>query len=286
VRTTECTSDRTPTLGSVLIPAHNEATVVGRCLRALLDGSARGALEVVVVCNGCTDGTAQVVRSCADEVLVVELDQASKPQALRAGEGRLTGFPRLYLDADVVLPHGSAVELLMRLSRGPALAVRPPVRYEAANSSPIVKRYYAARRRLPAVTGALWGSGVYGLSEEGRRRFGAYPDAIADELFVARHFAEHEIEVVDCPPAVVTVPRKTVDLLRVLRRTYRGNTELKTPGPGSTPVTARDILDLALTGPRPAVDALTYSALAVGGRLMTRVAGSGPWERDESSRIS
>ena len=106
-----------------------------------------------------------------------------------------------------------------------------------------------------------------------------------------RHFSEAEIEVVFCDAAVVTAPRHTADLFRILRRTYRGNAELGGREPGSGPPTTtrdtvRDILDLARSGPGPAVDALAYSALAVGGRLVTRFGRSGPWERDESSRIA
>ena len=36
----------------VVIPAHNEATVIGRCLRALADDGV--PLEVVVAANACT----------------------------------------------------------------------------------------------------------------------------------------------------------------------------------------------------------------------------------------
>jgi glycosyltransferase involved in cell wall biosynthesis len=277
-------------VGSVVIPAHNEATVIMRCIDALLDGVAPGALEVVVACNGCTDATAQVVRASGRAVSVLELHPASKPRALRIGEEALTVFPRLYLDADVVVPGDSALAVLERLRLGPALAARPPISYNVDGASPLVRKYYTARQRLPSVMGSLWGAGVYGLSEAGRRRFGAYPDVVAEDLFVDQHFAPDEIEIVACAPAVVNAPRQIADLVRILRRTYRGKAEMSGRGPApaeaTTRGTARDIVDLALTGPRPAVDALAYSALAVGGRLMTRIGRTDQWERDESSRIA
>jgi glycosyltransferase involved in cell wall biosynthesis len=43
---------------SVIIPAHNEAGVIDRSLDALLKDATeteRARLEVLVVCNGCTD---------------------------------------------------------------------------------------------------------------------------------------------------------------------------------------------------------------------------------------
>ena len=67
-------------VGSVVIPAHDEATVIGRGLHRLLTSLGAG-IEVVVVCNGGTDGTAAAARRTGDRVRVVELDVASKAAA-------------------------------------------------------------------------------------------------------------------------------------------------------------------------------------------------------------
>ena len=281
----------TTTKGSILIPAHNEAAVIIRCLDALFAGVEPTELEVAVVCNGCSDNTAHLARTSKHEVMVLELDVPSKPRALRMGEEALTIFPRLYLDADVVLPGQSALKLLDQLREGPALAARPPIFYEADGATRPVRRYYKARERLPAVMNSLWGAGVYGLSEEGRSRFGDYPDIVADDLYVDQHFAEHEIEIVSCTPAVVKAPRRTADLVRIMRRSYRGNAELSVGSYGSshkttTRAAAREIFDLALQGPSQATDAFIYSAVAVTGRVMTHVGRTDHWERDESSRVS
>ena len=281
----------TTTKGSILIPAHNEAAVIVRCLDALFEGVEPSELEVAVVCNGCSDDTAQLARTSKHEVVVLELNVPSKPNALRMGEKALTTFPRLYLDADIVLSGQSALKLLAQLRDGPALAVRPPISYEADGASRPVRRYYQARVRLPAVMSSLWGAGVYGLSEEGRRRFQDYPDIVAEDLYVDRHFAEHEIEIVSCTPAVVKAPRRTADLVRITRRSYRGKAELRVGSYGSnrkttTRDTAREVFDLARKGPRHAADAFIYSAVAATGRLMTHVGRTDHWERDESSRMT
>jgi Glycosyl transferase family 2 len=279
----------TTTKGSVLIPAHNEAAVIVRCLDALFEAVEPGELEVVVVCNGCSDNTAELARSSGHEVLVLELAAASKPNALRMGEKALTTFPRLYLDADIVLSGQSALKLFAQLRDGPALAVRPPISYESDRASLPVRRYYQARARLPAVMSSLWGAGVYGLSEAGRSRFGEYPEIVAEDLYVDQLFSEHEIEIVSCAPAVVKAPRRTADLVRIMRRSYRGKVELcnGSHGPGgkiATRDTAREVFALAREGPRQAADAFVYSAVAVTGRLMTHVGRTDRWERDESSR--
>jgi len=275
----------------VVIPALDEARTIGRCLDALCMGFAPGELDGVVVCNGCTDQTAAVVRSSGHPVKVVELAVGSKPAALRLGDATAAAFPRLYLDADVVLPGSAARRVLERLQDG-AVAARPPIRYDSQASSAPVRSYYRARSRVPAVMGSLWGAGVYGLSEAGRRRFGAFPDLVADDLWVDGHFESTEVEIVDCAPVAVMAPQRSRDLVRVLRRVYFGKSEAaSTPDPdGGAPQTIvstmRDLGRLVTAGPAASRDAATYAAFAAGARLavsLGSLSGDG-WGRDDSSR--
>ena len=283
-------------IGSVLIPAHNEAAVIGRCLDRLFEETDAGDLEVTVVCNGCDDDTAAVVRASGHPVEVIELDEASKPAALRAGDRLLRTFPRLYLDADVVLRGPTARHVLEHLAWDGSVAARPPFRYDTAHSSAIVRRYYRARSRLPAVTGSIWGAGVYGLSATGRARFGDHPDVVAEDLFVHQHFDADEIDIVGEEPVVVVAPARYRDLLKVRRRAYRGVAEnraaTREPGPqdrriarstSTTPSTMRDVLRLCDSVPG-ALDAATFVVVAISARLYNALGRSAGWERDESSR--
>ena len=45
-------ANRKSQMFSLILPAHNEAAVIGRTLRALTDGAEAGELEVIVVANG------------------------------------------------------------------------------------------------------------------------------------------------------------------------------------------------------------------------------------------
>lgn len=281
------------TVGSVVIPAHNESAVIARCLHNLFDGVDAGDLEVVVVCNGCQDDTAAVARATGHPIEVVELAVASKAAALRAGDGLLHAFPRLYLDADVVLPGRAAVRVLEHLTRSDSVAARPPARYETAHSSAFVRRYYRARSHVPAVMGSIWGAGVYGLSASGRARFGNFPDLVADDLFVDQCFGKDEIDIVGDEQVVVMAPTHYFDLLKVMRRAYRGVAEtLEVSGdspnraiaPKSTTAsTLRDVMRLcrSLSG---SVDAVIYAFVAVSARAYMVLGRSARWERDESSR--
>ena len=283
-------------VASVIIPAHNEAEVIGRCLDALFAGIEPAELEVIVVCNGCADDTAALARSSGHPVRVIELRTASKVSALREGDMAARTFPRLYLDADVVLSGSSARKVAERLNAG-AVAARPPVVYSSSQSSAPVRRYFRARSQMPSLLGSLWGAGVYGLSAAGRGRFGDFPDVTADDLWVNLLFELDEVEIVDCEPVVVSVPRRTRDLVCVLRRTYKGKAENGVGFSGNnraretTLTTLRDLRQLAASGPGPALDAATYAAFAARVRValaLGTAVGAGSvaerWERDDSSR--
>jgi glycosyltransferase involved in cell wall biosynthesis len=285
-------------LGSVVIPAHNEAGVIARCLDALFEGFEPGELDVVVACNGCVDDTAARARSSGHPIRVLELDEASKPAALRAGDNATQTFPRLYLDADVVLPGSAARHVLERLRDG-AIAARPPIRYDSSRSSAPVRSYYRARSRMPAVLGSLWGAGVCGLSAAGRSRFDAFPDVVGDDLWLDRQFDCGEVEIVDCVAVVVTTPRRTRDLVHVLRRTYRGKGETAAAPVAhdrsreTTRSALEDLSRSAASGPAAALDAATYAAFAAGARLALAVGtacrrsvSERGWERDDSSRAA
>src|ERR1700734_1873854 len=112
-------------VGSVVIPAHNEAAVIERCLDSLMTGLAPGELDVVVACNGCDDNTADIARNAWPTIRVIEISRASKPAALRAADEILSSFPRIYLDAEMSLPAASALHVIESLQSGSVRTARP-----------------------------------------------------------------------------------------------------------------------------------------------------------------
>lgn len=153
---------------SVIIPARNEALGIARTLSSLFRGIASDDLEVIVACDGCTDGTADVVRGLGLGVRVVEIPPVGKSGALRAAEALTSTLPRVYLDADVEVSGSAVLRVVEALNRG-AVAARPPVHFCAEGASWLVRRYYAARRRIPSVLSDLCGAGIYGLSVRARQ---------------------------------------------------------------------------------------------------------------------
>jgi glycosyltransferase involved in cell wall biosynthesis len=280
---TVCDAVMTLPRATVIVPAHNESAVISRCL-ASLAGTGQ-EIEIVVACNGCTDSTAEIAAQAGVDT-VVELTTASKTAAMRAADKVARGSVRVYLDADVVLPGRSLHAMLDRLAQGDVLAVRPPIRYDTQSSCWLVRRYYAARVRIPAVMNSLWGAGVYALSAAGRKRFGEFPDVVGDDLWVDSLFERHEIAIVPTGEVTVRTPRTSRAMLRVLRRTYNGNAQLAGSAAETTESTTADLRRLVASGPGPALDATVYAAFAVAGRL-SRVRGeSTAWHRDETSRTA
>jgi len=210
----------------VVIPAHQEEAVLGRCLDALAAQVSPGDAEVVVVANGCADRTADVARAHPSRPKVVELVEGSKSAALNVGDAAVTTFPRLYLDADIVLGPGAVAALLDVLADGRVCAAAPTPRFETAGRPWLVQAYYRTWQRLPFLTDEPIGNGVYALSEQGRARFTAFPPLIADDLFVLRHFALDERRAVRDVEFVVQAPRRVRALLAVRTRAYLGAAEL------------------------------------------------------------
>lgn len=282
--------DRVASGGAVVIPAHNEAVALGRTLAPLADAAAAGRLQVVVVVNGSTDGTAAVAQTFAG-VQVVELAEAGKTAALNAGDRTATGWPRLYLDADILVTEAAVAEVFAELQTGQRLAARPTYRYDCTGADRLVRRYYRARRRVSESGIALWGAGAYAIGRAGHERFGSFPTIVADDLFVDAQFAVGEKSIVPTEPVIVRTPRTRTALLSVLRRTTSANTEFfagtdaadRQIGP-STRQTMQRLLK-TVRGPGSALDAAVYVGFAVAARLSRSSAGDRDrWARDETSR--
>ena len=218
---------------SIIIPAHNEEAVIERCLAVLLNGAEPSELEIVVACNGCTDHTADRARGFGPPVQVIEIQQSSKTAAINAAERVATAFPRLYIDADVVLPLSGARAVAATLNNGYLLA-SPVADTDLSASSPAVRAFYDVWLRLP-YNRVMVGTGVYALSETGRARFGEFPPIIADDGFVRSRFTPEERVAVPEARVRVVAPRTLAGLVRVKTRSRLGGYELaqKYPRPGT-----------------------------------------------------
>lgn len=265
--------------GSIIIPAHNEASVIARTLSHLVELAALEQVHVIVACNGCTDGTEDVLAAFPD-ISVISIAESSKTEALNAADALARYWPRLYLDADIEIDESAVRMLLRALNGGGLLAARPASRYVTDDASFFVRAYYRARSRIPALNNCLWGGGVYGLSEIGHARMGQFPLVTADDYFVDRLFGQKEKQVLPTEPVLVRTPLTVKALVGTLRRVYGGVKE-QTGLAKSAHITVSQLL-ASVRGPLSTFDACVYAAFAIAGRI--RRAKPLRWERDESSR--
>ena len=173
---------------SVIIPAHNEAGVIGRLLGQLACSAGADDMDVIVVVNGCTDDTAEVVAAFSPPVRVVTLPVASKREALDAGDHFARGFPRIYVDADIELGIEDIRALDAALRRPGVLAAAPERVLVLADRPWLVRWYYDVWARLPEVRSGLFGRGVVGVSELGHERLASLPPVIGDDLAASLMF--------------------------------------------------------------------------------------------------
>ncbi len=213
---------------SVVIPAHNEQAVIGSNLRRLLDGAAPGELDVVVVANACSDGTAELARSAG--VRVIETDTPGKVNALRLGDDTCLTFPRAYVDADVGLTVDGLRTLVEATRRPGVLACAPVPRLDLAGVGSVARRVHRVHDQLVAPGRALAGVGVYVLTETGHARVFPMPDVISDDGWAHNSFAPDERVVVHQVQSVVRPARTVRAYLNRRVRVRTGNRQLAALG--------------------------------------------------------
>jgi glycosyltransferase involved in cell wall biosynthesis len=276
-------------VASVVIPAHDEAAVIARTLGALTRGAPVRAFEVVVVCNGCTDATAELARAAAPAARVIEIDQPSKAEAVRVGNLAASVFPRVHLDADVELTGHDVLALVRAVEQEGLLAAGPRREQPTTGCAWAVRWYYEFWEQLPRVRAGLFGRGAFILSAEGQRRVAALPRMLNDDLGVDGAFAEDEYRIVSDAVVTVRPPRTVRDLVRRRIRVATGNWQASSLGlraDGAVPLV--EVRRTAGRSPRLAAQLPVFLGITLvarlGARRAVRTGDFTSWLRDESSR--
>ena len=276
---------------SVVIPAYNEEAVIERGLRALTSGAADGELEIIVVCNNTTDRTAELARAVDPSVRVIETPTPGKANALNLGDEAAGGFPRFYVDADVVMDLATLRRVAQELESGNVLAAAPEPRFDVTGASYPVKAFYRVWRSIPYFDDTMIGTGVYAVNEAGRARFDRFPEIIADDAFVRLSFSPDERRCVRDVSFTVTAPKTAGGVIAIKTRARAGNYELRqkfpeltaneTSSPGAT---VRHIM----RSPRLWFDGVIYLTMMFLAKRRAeaklRRNEEKQWERDETSR--
>lgn len=272
-------------LASIVIPAHNEQAVLRYCLDGLLAASAPGEFDVIVVANGCTDGTADVARRYP--VRVIETPVPGKANALRVGDAECRTFPRIYVDADVVLNTHAVRALIDEAARPGVLACAPAPKWDLAGAGIVARRIHRVHDLLMAPQRALSGVGVYVLTAAGHPRAFPLPDLIADDEWVHRSFSAEERTVVLGAQSVVRPPRTVREHLHRRVRVRSGNRQLAALGrPAAARLGLGDLRGLLAQRAVSRTDVACYLSVLLLDRAFTSVYdGQARWGTDRSSRM-
>jgi len=286
-----------PTRFTVIIPAHNEAAVIERCLETALAGAPEGhETQFIVAANGCTDRTVELARAAAPDALVLDLAEGSKPLAMNAANAVALYYPRIYLDADVQCDYESLSSLARVLRNPGVMAGSPALKMDLSRCSPAMKSYYRVWQTQPYVTRNMVGSGCFGLSRAGQEEIGPFPPITGDDIWVHSRFREEERASVSSSENggdvsfTVSPPRKVSDQIRVETRRRLGNQELMKayPSPHYSGSNSASDLGLALKRGCSLVDVAIYLAIKAAVRLrvalVKRQQKTIVWERDETAR--
>lgn len=270
-------------LATVLIPAWNEAAVIGPTLAGL---AAEGPdLRIVVIANACRDATAAVARKAAPGAVVLETPVPGKCHALNLGLAHAAANrPVVVLDADLDVTAAEIRALITPLLMGTALAACGDMRVSTAGCSPLVRAWVRAWALNPYFARGKFG-GLYALAPQALGRVFPLPDLTADDEFIRRSFASHEVAHVPACRFTALAPRSLGGLIRVRRRVVRGNRALglvRPAGEGSG-----GVLRAGLRHPARWADLLIFAAVALWVRLTLAIERPNPaplWERDASTR--
>ncbi len=183
---------------SIIIPANNEASHIGACLKAVLASEGPKVAQVVVVANGCDDDTVALAKgyeaAAADRgwtLTVLDLPAMGKMGALNAGD-KVAHHPiTAYLDADVIVDPPLLDQLADTLTCDPPRYASGNLRLARAGSW-ATRAYGRIYAQVPFVTHGVPGAGLFAVNAKGRARWQTFPGIISDDTFVRLNFTPKE----------------------------------------------------------------------------------------------
>ncbi len=213
-------------MASVIVPAHNEARVIRRCLDSIMQQTAP-VETVIVACNGCTDNTVELVQRYYPQVICLDIRKPSKTHALNEAEKHVSSFPVFYLDADTVISPATVQTITHYMDTHPdRLLAAPMPQINTTGSSWFVKQYYRIWLELPYIREGVIGTCSFIMSEAGRQRFDRFPAVINDDGFVRCCFDRHERGNIEGTAITIQAPKTLYSLIKIKTRARLGNMQL------------------------------------------------------------
>ena len=173
---------------SVVVPAHNEEKYVKRCIDSI-QASARhfkGNVEIIIVCNRCTDKTEEIARS--NGAIVVKNEDRCIAKVRNTGIRAARGKVIVTIDCDNRMTKGTLSEIYHLLKSGQYIGGGAPIRFERY-SFPLWCNDMMCRIAF-AVTGLY--SGIFWATKETFEAMGGFVDKKAmEDVATAKKLKEY-----------------------------------------------------------------------------------------------
>jgi len=215
-------------MATVIIPAHNESSVIEDCLNSIINQ--KGIDHIIVPCNGCTDDTVEIVRSKYPSVVCLDIKTPSKTNALNIAEEKArelgVSYPIFYIDADTQLSENAIQHITEAMQDSSTQLAAPTPIIDTSKSSWLVKTYYKVWLNLPYIKEGVIATCSFIVSEAGRKRFDKFADVIGDDGFIRCHFKNNEISNIEGAEIYIRAPKDILSLVKIKTRARLGNMEL------------------------------------------------------------
>ncbi len=145
---------------SVIVPAYNEGATIDTLLKRVLDTGVE--MEVVVVDDGSSDSTPEILRSFESDprvVVVAHESNSGKGKAIRTGIAHVTGDVVLIQDADLEYDPGD-YEVILREFDDPEVSVVYGSRRLMKSNRMSSLSFFLGGVTLTWITNALYGTGI------------------------------------------------------------------------------------------------------------------------------
>ncbi|HOQ38522.1 MAG TPA: glycosyltransferase [Acetivibrio sp.] len=115
---------------SVVVPAHNEEKYVKRCVDSIRESADEfeGNVEIIIVCNRCTDRTEDIAKE--NGAIVVKNEDRCIAKVRNAGISAARGKIIITIDCDNRMTKGTISEVYHLLGSGKFIGGGAPIRFE------------------------------------------------------------------------------------------------------------------------------------------------------------
>jgi len=215
-------------MATVIVPAHNESSVIEACLDSIINQ--QGVDHIIVPCNGCSDNTVEIVKTKYPTTVCLDIETPSKTNALNVAEEKVkelgVTYPIFYIDADTQLSENAIQDITNVMEDGNIKLSAPTPIIDTSHSSWLVKTYYKVWVNLPYIKEGVIATCSFIVSEEGRKRFDKFADVIGDDGFIRCHFKNKEISNIEGAEIYIRAPKDIFSLIKIKTRARLGNMEL------------------------------------------------------------